>query len=109
MFAFILLSYFSILVVSPAVCSVYLGIDAIEFCGTNDSCTSSADIPNDSNDGNLPCADCCIMGCCECDYFLMDTNDGPSEVLSGEKKMLINNENAHSSYLSKCWKPPKSS
>jgi len=88
-------------VVSPAVCSSYASLSAIE------NCSSESDAPCDSSDSENPCGECCSMGCCECDFFLLSTRKSSTPLLSLEEKINLLNEDARSSYLSECWRPPQ--
>ena len=84
-----------------------LGAMSSTECSSNSECDSDSETPYDGSQSENPCGECCVMGCCECDYYLLATEKDHSPILDLEEKIKLKNEDARSSYLSECWKPPQ--
>lgn len=113
--AAILVTYISLISLSPALCGFYNSVKKIELCCMSNSnkdcssnisknCTSSS---NENEEDDSPCTPCCGIPNCNCFYEKIPAfNFTVDETVAYKKVFLVNNK-IFSSYFSECWNPPE--
>jgi hypothetical protein len=111
----ILLTYMSLLTVSPALCGMYAALKQADLCCSTDSdkqCSKEQPDSNkqsDKSDSNTPCTPCCIIQNCHCYFVGVPQFDFHIIAYTTTQKIRVTNDNVFSNYSSECWHPPETS
>lgn len=113
--AIILVTYISLLTVSPAVCGLYETIKQVDLCCSSDSNKKCSNEPSgnktqkqkDKSESDAPYAPCCSVQNCQCYFVTAPQLDFGIQLVTITEKIRIKNETVISNYSSDCWQPPE--
>jgi hypothetical protein len=109
----ILVTYISLLTVSPALCGLASMLKQVDLCCAADNEKKCSKEPSDNkeqsdqSDSKTPCIPCCSVQNCLCYFVGVPQYDLAVQLITVAQKIRVKNENVFSNYLSNCWHPPK--
>jgi hypothetical protein len=105
-----MLSYVSLLTVSPVLCGLTMAIKQMDLCcsetGKDCSDGQTDDKPQKSSENNC-CVPCCSVQNCHCYFVTPQQFDFSVKLFKTIQKLRLQNESLTSNYLSDCWNPPE--
>ena len=107
----LLISYISLLIISPSVGGMFVVAEETNMCcnSDDDNQCSREQSENRSSDKDSPCTPCCLIQNCNCCFLASSSFEFQPLIAAGLQKIQSKNDQIHSNYLSDCWHPPEMS
>ena len=108
----ILIAYFSLLTISPALCGMNAVLKQENLCSTDNSMQGSRE-QSDNNkqsgksESNSPCIPCCSIQNCHTYFIAIPKVDLIVQISATAILIPFKSDKKNSIYLSDCWRPPK--
>ena len=108
--AVILVTYISLLTISPALCGFYAAFKRVDLCCStenNKQCSKEQTGNSKQSDSDVPCKPCCSIQNCHCNFINVPPFDFFVQTGATAKKTPFKNDKVFSNYLPDCWHPPE--
>lgn len=103
--AIILVTYISVLNMSPIVCGTYIAIKQTVSC-SSDKCAEKKTSKQKSDTGSS-CLSCCSVQNCNCSFVDASQFNFLVQINLNSQKAPFKKDKVLSDYLSDCWQPPE--